>query len=371
MKFTCKKTELVQAIQTVSKAVSSKPQMPVLSGIYLKAEEGILELQATDYEIGILCQIDAEIETPGSIVLSGRYLQEVTRRLPGDTVEIDFDRQEKIAHIRSNTANFTLLSMPANDFPTIHELEGTINFQIRDNILKDLIDKTAFACSTDEVRPVFTGCSMEAINASVTMAATNTHRLAVKTEPLDDFTGSIKIIIPAKVLSELSRLMISEIPEKVAVTCTYNQISFRFDHVYLTSRLIEGQFPDYHRVIPSEFTTRVTLDTEEFSSAVDRVSLISRSGDYNVITLEFSGGQVRIFSNNPDIGNAEETMSAIIDGPDVSISFNAKYITDVLKNIGSSKFYFSLNKSLDPAAIRQPEDDTFTYVVTPVRTAVH
>ena len=371
MKFTCQKTELVQAIQTVSKALSSKPQMPVLSGIYLKAEDGTLELQATDYEIGILCQIGAEVETPGNIVLSGRYLQEVTRRLPGETVEIDFDRQEQIAHIRSNTANFTLLSMPASDFPTIHALDGNINFKIRDNILRDLISKTAFACSNDEARPVFTGCSMELNDSSVTMAATNTHRLAVKTEVLDDFTGSMKIIIPAKILGELSRIMISEIPEYVDVTCSYNQISFRFDHVYLTSRLIEGQFPDYRRVIPPEFHTRVTLNTDGFSAAVDRVSLISRSGDYNVITLEFAGSQVRIFSNNPDIGNAEETMPAIIDGPDVTISFNAKYVTDVLKNLTSDTFYFSLNETLSPAAVRQPEDDTFTYIVTPVRTAAH
>ena len=369
MKFTCQKTELVQAIQTVSKAVSSKPQMPVLSGIYLKAEDGILELQATDYEIGILCQIEAEVETPGNIVLSGRYLQEVTRRLPGETVEIDFDRQEQIAHIRSNTANFTLLSMSANDFPTIHSLEGNINFQIRDNILKDLISKTAFACSNDEARPVFTGCSMEVHDSTVTMAATNTHRLAVKTEVLDDFNGSIKIIIPAKILGELSRLMISEIPENVAVSCTYNQISFKFDHVYLTSRLIEGQFPDYRRVIPPEFKTRVTMETAGFSSAVDRVSLISRSGDYNVITLEFSNGQVRIFSNNPDIGNAEETVPAVVDGPDIRIAFNAKYVTDSLKNMDSKKFYFSLGQPLTPAAMRQEGDETFTYIVTPVRTA--
>ena len=111
------------------------------------------------------------------------------------------------------------------------------------------------------------------------------------------------------------------------------------------------------------------METAGFSSAVDRVSLISRSGDYNVITLEFSNGQVRIFSNNPDIGNAEETMPAVIDGPDVTISFNAKYVTDVLKNITTDKFYFSLNETLSPAAVREPEDDTFTYVVTPVRTA--
>ncbi len=369
MKFTCQKNELVQAIQTVSKAVSSKPQMPILSGIYLKAENGTLELQATDYEIGIICQIPAEIEDPGMIVLSGRYMQEVIRRLPGEKVTISYDREEKIAKIISNASNFTLLSMAANEFPTIHHLEGNLNFTIRDNMLRDLVKKTVFACSNDEARPVFTGCLLEVSDSTVTMAATNTHRLAVKKEILDDFSGSIKIIIPSKVLNELLRIMVSEIPTNVAVSCSYNQISFQFDNVYLTSRLIEGQFPDYQRVIPPEFHTNVTLETADFLSAVDRVSLIARAGEYNIIRLEFTNGQVRISSNNPDIGNAEEIVAASVDGPEVNIAFNAKYVTEVLKNIDSEKFYFSLNQTLNPAAVRQEKDDSFTYIVTPVRTA--
>lgn len=369
MKFNCKKNELVQAIQIVAKAVASKPQMPILSGIYLHAEEKMLELQATDYEIGIICKIPAEIETPGDIVLSGRYLQEVIRSLPGENVSIAYEREQKIVKINSNTANFTLLSLSANEFPVIHQLEGNISFPIRDNQLRDLVKKTVFSCSNDEARPVFTGCYMEVGESAVTMAATNTHRLSVKKEPLDNFEGAIHIIIPAKILNEFLKIMVSEIPEIVQVTCSYNQISFAFKNVYLTSRLIEGQFPDYHRVIPSDFKTRVTLDTAEFLSAVDRVSLISRAGEYNIICLEFSNGQVKISSNNPDIGNAEEKVESVIDGPDIRIAFNSKYVTDVLKNIDSKKFYFSLGDPLTPAAIRQENDDTFTYIVTPVRTA--
>lgn len=369
MKFSCTKSELVQAIQTVAKAVSSKPQTPILSGIYLKAEKGQLELQATDYDMGILCHIPADVETEGAIVLSGRYLQDVVRRLPGENVNVSFDKEKNIAKINSNAANFTLLSLPANEFPKIHHLEGKIEFTILDNVLRDLVKKTVFACSNDEARPIFTGCLLEVNNSSVTMAATNTHRLSVKTELLDDFNGSIKIIIPSKVLNELLRIMVSEVPSEVKVTCSYNQISFAFDNVYLTSRLIEGQFPDYRRVIPAETKTHVTLNTDDFAAAVERVSLISRAGEYNVIKLEFMGSSVRITSNNPDIGNAEERVQAEVDGPDVQIAFNANYIAEVLKNIDSKDFFFRLNQSLNPAIIREQDDDTFTYVVTPVRTS--
>ena len=369
MKFTCQKTELVQALQIVSKAAASKPQMPVLSGIYLKAEQNQLELQATDYEIGIICHIEADVEEAGTIVLSSRYFQEVTRSLPGETVSFLYDAAAQITRITSASANFQLMNMPANEFPTIPQLTGTLSFKIKDNVLKDLIKKTAFACSTDEARPVFTGCLLEVGESAVTMVATNTHRLAFKKENLENLNGSIKIIIPARILSELQRIMVSEIPEEVQIICTYNQISFAFDNLYLTSRLIEGQFPDYHRVIPTDFKTRVTLDTAAFLAAVDRVSLIARAGEYNVIRLEFGAGQVHIFSNNPEIGQAEENVPAVIDGPDVNIAFNAKYVTDVLKTITSDQFYFSLNQTLNPAAIREMDNELFIYIVTPVRTA--
>lgn len=368
MKISCSKTELINSLQFISKAVANKPQTPILAGIYLRAENGILELQATDYEISLVCKIPADIIEAGQITIAGRYFQEVIRKLPGDNVKIEFNNSENIVHIQSNLANFTLLSMNAADYPTITPIDGDIKFTIKDNVLRSLIKKTVFACATDESRPVFTGCYLEIAGTKVTMAATNTHRLAVKYETFDERIGNIKIIIPAKILQELLHNMTSEIPTDVTVTCNYSQISFAFENLYMSSRLIEGAFPDYNRVIPPDFTTTILVNTADFSAAVDRISLISRSGEYNIIKLDFSNSNVKISSNNPAIGNAEEYLPATIEGPDITIAFNAQYISDVLKNIDSPNCRIKLNSALSPAAIREESDTDFIYVVTPVRT---
>lgn len=368
MKFSCNKEQLVHAVQIVQKAVSSKPQMPILSGIYLNAFDTTLELQATDYELGISCKIQADIIEPGAIVLSGRYFQEVVRRLPGETVEIVSNRTDHTLKITSNAAQFNLLSLPAAEFPVLHPLEGTTTFTIRDNIFRDLIKKTVFACSTDEARPVFTGGLLEVNHSDVLMVATNTHRLAIKKEILDQFDGTIKIIIPSKILNELARIMVSEVPSEVMVNCNHNQISFTFDDVYIISRLIEGQFPDYQRAIPSDFATNIVINTDEFLAAVERVSLISRSGDYNIIKLSFKEKAVLITSNNPDIGKAEESVAVELKGNELDIAFNAKYVTDIMKNIDSEKFHFSLNTPLSPARIKPFDEESYNYIITPVRT---
>ncbi|MBQ1416597.1 MAG: DNA polymerase III subunit beta [Selenomonas sp.] len=369
MKITCSKSEMVNALQIVTKAIASKPQTPILSGIFLRAENGILEMQATNNEIGLINKIPAEVEESGQIALGGRYLLEVIRKMPGDSLTLSYNRTEKIVNITSGQANFTLLSMNAAEFPTIKEIESTVDFTIKDNVLRSLIKKTVFACSKDESRPVFTGCSLEVADNKITMAATNMHRLAVKYEQLNDELGNIKVIIPSLILQELLHNMTSEIPSDVHVSCNFNQISFAFDNLYMTSRLIEGAFPDYNNVIPANHTTLVTLDSAEFNAAVDRVSLISRSGDYNVIKLEFANSQLVISSNNPDVGNAVETIPASIEGPDITIAFNAQYIIDVMKNIDSNKCELRLTQPLSPITIREEHYDAFIYVVTPVRTA--
>ena len=369
MKFSCYKKDFAEALQIVAKASSSKPQMPILSGIYLKATNSMLELQATNYDLGLIAKIHANVDSPGQIVLSGRYLQEVARKLPGELVNFNLNKEENIAQIQSNQAKFTLLSMNASEFPVIPYFEGTLDFTMKNNTLCNLIKKTSFACATDENRPVFTGCYMEVNDTTVTMAATNMHRLAVKSETFDNPIGNIKIIIPSKSLNELLHIINSEIPSDVHITCSHNKISFAFDNIYMTSRLIEGAFPDYQRVIPNDYATKAAINTEEFSAAVDRVSLISRSNEYNIMRLSFTRDQVHISSNNPDIGNAEETVKAEVEGPDVNIAFNAKYITDVLRNIDTEDCIFYLNQSLNPLTIRENNNDTFTYVATPVKTA--
>ena len=372
MKIICAKNELLGALRFVSKAVAVKPQTPLLSAIYLKAEGDTVELQGNNNEIGFTYSIKADIETPGHIALTGRYFQEIVTKLPGEEVTLAYDRENKLVRITSGSADFHLLSMDANAYPTVQQFEGNLQFTIKDNVLRDLIRKTTFACSTDQSRPLFTGCSVQVDHSHLLFAATNTHRLAVNTYVLpEDAAGSILMIVPARILLELKQALSSEIPIDVQVTCSYNSISFRFENIFMTSRLLEGMFPDFKRVIPPDFITKVHLNTELFRAAVERVSLIARSSEYNIIKLAFDAeaDSVLISSTNQEVGGAEEKVPCRMEGPSITIAFNALYIGDALKNFDSEDMTFCLNQPLTAARLIEDGRDEFTYVVTPVRTA--
>lgn len=367
MKIICDKTLLNFAVQTVQKAVATKTPMPILTGIYIATKDNQIELEATDYEIGITCTMDAQILEPGSIVISGKYLQEMVRRLPGETVNIETNQEDKTILITSGTAQFNLLSMPPEEFPIIQRLKTDNKITIKDNILRDLIKKTIFACATDESRPIFTGGLMETRANDIRLIATNTHRLAFKKNEIALQNKKLQIIIPSKILQEVAKSLTSDVPIDIEITWTQNQVAFSFDGVYILSRLIEGQFPDYNRVIPNDFSTEIKVDKELFLAAVERVALLSRDGDYNIIKFLFKNESIMITSNNPEIGKACEVIPGNISGKELEIAFNAKYITDILKNLDSDIISISLNTSLSPGSIRPIDDDTYIYVITPVR----
>lgn len=369
MKLTCAKNELLAALRFVSKAIAVKPQTPLLAAIYLRAEGDTIELQGNNNEIGFTYQIPADIETPGHIALTGRYFQEVISKLPGDEVSLDYDHNEKMVHITSGSADFHLLSMDANAYPTVKHFEGNISFTIPSHELRSLVKRTIFSCATDPSRPLFTGCSWQVKEQVLTLAATNSHRLAVNTYELKEDAGSIRVVVPARILNELLPVLSSEVPAEVSVTCSYNSLSFAFDNIFMTSRLLEGQFPDFSHVIPSEFATKVHLDTAEFRSAIERVSLIARSSEYNIIKLEFGEEAVLITSTNQEVGGAEEKVPARIEGPGIKIAFNSTYISDALKAFESKEMTFCLNEPLKAARMLEEGCDNFIYVVTPVRTA--
>ena len=369
MKIFCSKELLNQAVQTVQKAVATKAQLPILTGIYLSAADNKLELHATDYEIGIKCIIDAKIDEPGTVVISGRYFQEMVRKLPGDTIEISSSTEDRTIKIMANSAQFNLLSLPAEEFPVLKQQTSDNFIIVKDNVLKELIKKTVFACANDEARPIFTGCLLEFSGRNITMVATNTHRLSLKKDNSEQSTNDLKMIIPAKILNELARIMNSETPIDIKIYWLKNQVAFEFENIYIISRLIEGQFPDYNKVIPPSFATNVIINTKQLLDAVERVSLMARDGDYNVIKLSFKNHSITITSNNPDIGKACEIVDATIDGNEVDIAFNVKYISDILKNIHSEDLKFSLNTPLSPASIKPIDDENYVYIVTPVRTS--
>ena len=379
MNISLAKNDLISALQIVSKGLSTKPQTPILSGIYMTAKEGQLELQTTNYELGFILTIPAEIHNTGTAVLPGKYLTEFARKLPAEEVSIDTDSSDGLAVIQSGTARFTLRTMEISDFPILHRMDGTLHFTIKDRTLARLVKKSAFACLREEQRdrrPIFTGCQLEVEGKEVTFAATNVHRLAVKSEQLEEDAGQIRVIIPAKFLEEVTRTISSEVPADIHVTCSYNQVSMSSGSIYMTARLIEGTFPDYRRVIPREenIRTKVTLDAASFASAVDRASLIARTDQYNIVKLSFAQGLMRISSNSPEIGEAEETIPAEVTGDDVTIAFNASYLMDALKSLDSDTCILSLQGSneqgvnLSPMTIREEADLNYIYVVTPVRT---
>ncbi len=369
MKFSCLKSELVQAVQIAGRSVANKPQTPIMSGIYMHAHDNMVELQATDYEVGVLLHVKAEVDAPGQMVVSGRYLQEVVRTLPDEKVTMEYDNETKICKITSGRSAFTLLSMKPEDYPQIHQIQEGKTFTVSSAILGDLIRRTTFACGVNESRPVFTGALIELQGNEILMAATNLHRMALNRGTIDEEQPNKEsYVVPKRVLEELLHITSGDIPENVTVRCTRSEMSFETEKVYLTSRLIDGQFPDYNRAIPEEFGTRVTMKTADFAAAVSRVGLIARSSDYNIIKMIFNMGQVHIFSDNPIVGKAEETVPAVIDGEDVKIAMNAAYLIDVMKIINGEEIVIMLNDTLKPAAIKDPEKEDFIYIITPVRT---
>ena len=379
MNITLGRCDLISALQIVSKGLSTKPQTPILSGIYMTAKEGLLELQSTNYELGFIVTIPAEIHTVGTAVLPGKYLTEFTRKLPAEEISIDTESSDGLAVIKSGTARFTLRTMEVSDFPVLQRMDGTLHFTIKDRTLARLVKKSTFACLREEQRdrrPIFTGCQLEVEGQEVTFAATNVHRLAVKSESLDADAGQIRVIIPARFLEEVTRTITGEVPSDINVTCSYNQVSMSSGSIYMTSRLIEGAFPDYRRVIPRDenIKTRVTLDAHVFASAVERASLIARTDQYNIVKLAFEKGLMRISSNSPEIGETEETIPAEVTGDDVTIAFNASYLMDAMKSLDSDTCILSLQgateqgMNLSPMTIHEEADPKYIYVVTPVRT---
>ena len=358
MKITCTKKELGEAINTVSKAVAVKTQSPILSGIYMRAEGSRLEFEANNLEIGIKTKIPVNTEIPGEIVVSGKYLQEIHRKLTGDIICISYDDEAKVVTIQSETISFKLLAMNVEDWVHVKEPEVEVTFTMPVITLKNLIRKTIYACSNDDSRPMFTGCLLNIEGSKVTMVGTNTHRIAIMKDDIYDDIGNMKYIIPSKALGELVRLADESGNNTVTIRCSQKDVDFTFDNVYMKTRLLEGEFPSYEKVIPREATVIARVETAELLAVIDRVGL----------SCKFSGGQLHLSSTSPDIGNAEESIPAQIEGGDMDISFNVNYLNEALKVIDTNICVIKMSGHLKPADIREADSDDFIYIVTPIRT---
>ncbi len=368
MRIRCEKDQLLSAVQIVQKATANKTTLPILTGIYLSASNGMLELQATDYEVGISMAISAEILEPGKAVLSGKFFPDIIRKIAGKTIEIFSVPQSNMITIASERTEFKILSFPADEFPVIKKFESNNRIVLKDDVVKDLIRKTVFACSTDESRPLFTGALTEVVENEIIMVATNTHRLAFKKHSIENCDNALKMIIPGKLLNEITKIINFDVPTDVNVFWLKNQVAFSFDNIYVMSRVIEGQFPDYKKVIPNEFSSFCLVEANKLFEAVERVSLLAKDGEYNIIKIKFTETAIELSGNNPDAGSATEVLDTSPEGEPVEIAFNAKYLLDVLRIAGAGTVKFHLKSALSPVMIKILEDIDYTYILTPIRT---
>lgn len=369
MKFSCYKNDLTEALQFVIRAVAVKPMTPILAGIYLKAEGSMLELQANNFSTGIITRIPVNAEVSGETVVSGKRFQEFVRNMPDETITFSDENDGNSLTIESGGAGVELLTMPVGDFPKVKTPETDSSFKIRTTTLRNLIRKTVFAVAKDETRPVFTGCAFELSDNKISLVATNTHRLALAAEKLPETYGNCNFVVPAETLRGLMlRIDPKDVENYITVNYSTRYLTFTFDNVFVTSRLIEGQFPPYDRVIPSSSTTRVNVNSADFKGAVEFISLMSRETEYNTVKFIFANNGIEVSSNSPEVGGAVTNIDAKIEGEELEISFNVNYIADVMRIIDTPQVNIALNDRFSPAAFTEPDNENYVYVATPVRT---
>ena len=368
MHITFPKANLQKAINVLQKVSQNKTSSNLPGAIYITTKNGQVELQGNDFELGIRLTIDGDIKEPGTLVVGSRYFQELIRKLPGDTIELYKPEDGNSLTITSGSSEFNLVTLHPDDFSLVEQIHDQDHVNIDSFAMKELIDLTNYAAATDEDRPVFTGALLEIKENEVTMVATDTHRMAVKKITIDEpATTPMRAIIPTKTLAEVSRLLPTDNPAMINIIWNRTQIVFNFESIYIISRLIEGTYPEYEKVIPSQFDSSAIIDRREFAGAVDRVSLLAKDISYNVIRYDWAESNVTLSTQNTEIGMAKEDVAVEFKGTPFTISFNGRYISDILRHSTGDNIHLFLKQN-GPVVIRQDNNPNYTYVVTPVRT---
>lgn len=372
MKFSIPQPVLSNLIQTVSKAVAVRTTKQVLTGILLTLKEDALTATAYDLELGIQDTVSASEDTglrvmqPGSIVLSARYLTDVIKKLPNSDVSIQVNNNY-VSEIQSGTAQFHLHGIDAAEFPRLPVFFGGNSVTVASSILKDQIRRTAFAASTSEVRPMLTGLYLEAHREKFTLTATDGLRLATNSISIPSHTEELwTAIIPAKSLIELGKILPDD-EQQVSMQFGDGHSLFSVGSTLFYTRLIDGNYPDTKRIIPTVHKTEVLVYVDQLSDAIDRAALIARDRENHMVRLEIQGSELVISSSSPEIGNVSETVMANSkQGDDLLIAFNARYVLDALRTANPGEVKILFNGSNQPFILLQEEQSEALQLISPV-----
>ncbi|WP_096272245.1 DNA polymerase III subunit beta [Paucisalibacillus globulus] len=377
MKFTIQRDQLIDSVQDVMKAISSRTAIPILTGMKIEAKQHGITLTGSDSDISIESYIPAEengmvnvedIEE-GSIVLQAKYFPDIVRKLPEQHVEIVADENLKVT-IRSGKAEFSLNGQDADEYPQLPKLQTDDSFELPTDLLKSLIKQTVFAVSSMETRPILTGVNLSLVDNKLTFTATDSHRLAAREVPVPSSNVQFpSIVVPGKSLNELNKIL-DDTEETVEISVTNNQILFRTKHLNFLSRILDGNYPETSRLIPEQSKTVLHVKTKDLSSSIDRASLLAREERNNVVKLTTLDNNIlEITSNSPEVGHVSEELAVqSIEGEDLKISFSSKYMLDALKVMDVDEVKIDFTGAMRPFIIRPINDPSMLQLILPVRT---
>ena len=366
MKLTTKREDLVSKLSIVSRAVSTRAATQALSGVLLNASDGKVTLAATDLDLGLETTLEAQVEDGGAVLLPGRLFAEVARSLADSTVEIESREAERDVEIRSGGSSFHLRVLPVEDFPKLPQPQEEGALKIPAAALEESIELVARAASRDDMRPVLTGVFVTATGKEMTMVATDSYRLAVKRTELEaDLGGELEANIPARALRELGRILSSEGAGEASISLLPNQAVFVAGAILLSTRLIDGQFPNFRQLLPESYEHDVRLPRSEFLDVTRRVSQLAQRNA--PLRLSFDSGELTVAAETPDVGDARETMPAAFDGESLEIGFNPEFLREGIESVQGDEVLVRLISPLRPGLLEPVEGDDFRYLVMPIR----
>jgi DNA polymerase-3 subunit beta len=362
LRLSCERDELVRHLTVVSRALSVRSTVQILSGILVDATDTGLSLAATDMELSLQTSLDASVDEPGKVVIPGRLLVDLARLLPDSEVTIAHRPEEGVVEITCGAANYRLHTYGVEDFPRLPDPGGAPLYSIDREALIDTAGKVSRSASRDESRPVLTGILVRFEPGKVVMAATDSYRLSVKETPLEGEAPELEAIIPARALGELGR--IAQGDGELQLGVHENQVVFTVDGTVLTTRRIDGQFPNYSQLLPETFEHELTLPREEFLDVVRRVSVMSQRN--SPVRLRFAEGELTVSSLTQDLGEAHESMPLQFSGEPLEIGFNPNFLRDGIESIESDEIRFKLISPLRPCVLDANGED-FRYLIMPIR----
>lgn len=366
MKFSCEKYLLQGACNIASRAAASKSPIPALEGLQISCEDK-LTVKGYDLKKGIVTAVDADISQRGVIVVGARLFGEMIRRLPDGIVTVSTDEKDNIS-VKCGKSQFNILGISAEDYPELPSFDAVNSMRLPQRVLKDMINKTIFAVSTDEVRPIYTGTLFEVEEDRLTLVSVDGYRLARRTEKLENSRlESCTFVVPGSALSDVEKICSDEDEGDVSISVGQKHISFEIGDTVVVTRRLEGEFLNYRRSIPDAFKYEIKVDRSEFMASIDRVSLIVSEKNSSPVRMTVGDGTIDCLCVTP-IGRAEDVCTCEGNGEGLLIGFNDRYMKDALKAAGCDELKLCVNTASSPCIIKAADgSEDFTYMVLPVR----